>query len=66
VVHQDPVAGVVGQADHALEGRERHLVADGAGGALHGGEDHGLGVDEQAVHIEHDGFDGTRQGHGAV
>ncbi len=65
VFHHDLVAGRILQADHPLEGGEGQLAADSRGGMLHGAEDHRLGVDQQAIHVENDGANGAGEVHGA-
>ena len=59
------VAGRIGQADHADEDVVGQLDAHVARGRHHGVADHDLGVDQEAVHVEDDGADRTREDHAA-
>ena len=51
-------------ADHSLEHIVGQLVAHVGALGDQGLAIDRLGVHQQAVHVEDDGFDGTRQGHG--
>ena len=63
MLQHDAVADEARQADQPLEELERHLLVDAAGRGLHRLEHHLLGVDEQAVHVEHDGLDAAGKIH---
>ncbi len=65
MVEQDLVAGGMLQPDHTVKDRERNLGPDAGRRPLHGAQDHRLGVDQEAVHVEHDGLDDSGEAHGA-
>jgi hypothetical protein len=55
------IAFATGDADHRMAEVERHLDPEIAGGVLQGVDVDGLGIDQQAIHVEKDGFNGFPQ-----